>query len=80
MSPQEIAALTNKLGTSGGIEEVYSRLELLNAELAQADHISKEEAHAMRAALAALSDAIIKMNRVVQTMLAAAGVSAEHVG
>jgi hypothetical protein len=77
----DVLALASELGTTAGLERVKREIELLNTQLAEGTlPCSHENLPAMSAALAALGDAVIKMNRIAQALLSEAGVSADHVG
>jgi hypothetical protein len=77
----DVIALASELGTTAGLDRVKREIELLNACLAEGTlPCSRENLPAMGAALALLSDAVIKMNRIAQAMLSEAGVSADYVG
>lgn len=80
-SPEEITELVKSLGTTDSLQHVNREIDLLNAKLTDRDLlVSREELTELGAALATLSGAIADMSRVARTMLAQAGVTANHVG
>jgi hypothetical protein len=81
ITAHDVIALASELGTTAGLERVKREIELLNVCLAEGMlPCSRENLPAMSAALASLSEAVIKMNRIAQAMLSEAGVSADYVG
>jgi hypothetical protein len=78
---QEVTALASELGTAAGLSRVKLQIDLLNTCLAATDvPFSNQELVRMSAALASLGDAVTRMNQIARSMLAEAGVCADHVG